>query len=148
MDATINEVFYQDQLIRAELGETKTDAPVLDWQRFPRFPKMSIEVTESKDPSDGGTHQLRLAMLIDNSVMKATADWIPNIDDLRTRVFTLDIDKHPVKLMQREKTHSVQFRLSRRRLVWGVPVPIVSAWEEIAESEVYYYKIGANPNRE
>jgi hypothetical protein len=148
MDATINEVFYQDQQLRVELGETKSEAPVLDWQRFPQFPSMSAEVEEDKDPSDGGTWQLRLEMLIDGSIMKGTTDWIPNNDDLRTRVHSLVIDKHPVKLMQREKVHSVRFRLSRRRMIWGVPLPIVSKWEEIGESEPRYYKIGANPNRE
>jgi hypothetical protein len=63
-------------------------------------------------------------------------------------VHTVEIDKHPVKLMQREKMHSVRFRLSRRRLVWGVPLPIVSKWEEIGDSEIRYYRIGSNPNRE
>jgi hypothetical protein len=148
MDATINDVFYQDQGARVELGETKADAPVLDWQRFPRFPCMSAEVEESTDPSDGGTYQLRLEMLIDNSVMKGTTNWIPNNDDFRVRTHTMEIDKHPIKLMQRQKGHSVRFRLSRRRMVWGVPLPIVSKWEEIGESEPRYYVIGANPNRE
>jgi hypothetical protein len=148
MDATINEVFYQDQQSRVELGETKTDAPVLDWQRFPQFPRMSAEVEEDKDPSDGGTYQLRLEMLIDNSVMKGVANWIPNNDDLRTRVHSLEVDKHPVRLMERNKVHSVRFRLSRRRMICGIPLPIVSEWQEIAESEPLYYKIGANPNRE
>jgi len=148
MEATINEVFYADQQTRVELGTTRPEAVTLDWQRFPRFPCMSAEVTESKDPSDGGTWQLRIETLIDGVVMKGATNWIPNDDDNRTRVFTHEIDKHPVKLMQRGKTHSVQFRLSRRRMVWGVPVPLVSKWEEIAESEVYYYKIGTNPNME
>ena len=145
MDAIINEVFYADQQRRVELGGTKAEAVTLDGYRFPMFPNMSIEVEESQDPSDGGTWQLRLEMLIDGKVMSGVADWIPNRDDLRTRVFSIEVDKHPVKLMQREKVHSVQYRLSTRRLIWGVPIPVVSAWEELAESEPYYYKIAKAP---
>jgi hypothetical protein len=148
MDATINEVFYQDQQVRVELGETKAEATLLNWQRFPLFPRMSAEIEEDKDPSDGGTWQLRLEMLIDGSIMKGTTNWIPNGDDLRTRVFSLDVDKHPVKLMVRNKVHSVKFRISKRRMVFGVPLPIVSKWQEIGESEPKYYKIGTNPNME
>jgi hypothetical protein len=148
MDATINEVFYQDQQVRVELGETKAEATLLNWQRFPLFPRMSAEVEEDKDPSDGGTWQLRLEMFIDGSIMKGVTDWIPNSDDLRTRTQTMEIDKHPVKLMKRDKVHSVKFRISKRRMVFGVPLPIVSAWQEIGESEPRYYKIGVNPNME
>ena len=139
--ATINDVFYQDQQTPVELGEAKGYPARLDGYRFSLFPNMSVEVEESQDPSDGGTYQLRLEMLIDNSIMKGQTNWIPNDDDLRTRTFTLEVDKHPVKLMQREKVHSVRFRLSKRRMVWGVPVPFVSAWQEIAESDPKYYVI-------
>ena len=148
MEATINEVFYQDQSTRKELGETKAEAPVLDWQRFPMFPRMSAEVEEDHDPSDGGTWQLRLEMIIDGVTMKGQTNWIPNDDDLRVRTHTMEIDKHPVALMKRGKVHSVKFRLSKRRMVWGVPLPYVSAWQEMGESELWYYKIGANPNME
>lgn len=145
MEATINEVFYQDQSTRKELGETKAEAPVLDWQRFPMFPRMSAEVEEDHDPSDGGTWQLRLEMIIDGVTMKGQTNWIPNDDDLRVRTHTMEIDKHPVALMKRGKAHSVKFRLSKRRMVFGVPLPTVSKWEEICESEPRYYVIGKSP---
>ncbi len=148
MEVTINEVFYSDQQKRVELGATRAEAPLLGWQRFPLFPRMSIEITESLDPSDGSIWQLRLTMLIDGVVMKGTTNWIPNNDDNRTRIYTLEVDKHPVKLMQRDRVHSVQFRLSRRRIVSGIPIPFVSKWEDIAESDIWYYKIGVNPNME
>jgi hypothetical protein len=148
VEATINDVFYQDQSTPVELGDSKDKATKLDWQRFPLFPRMSVNITEGLDPSDGGTWQLRLSMLIDGIVMKGTTNWIPNTDDKRTRTYALEVDKHPVKLMQREKVHSVQFKLARRRMVFGVPVPIVSSWEDIAESDLKYYVIGKNPNLE
>lgn len=145
VEADILEVFYQDQQTPVELGETKDEAVTLDGQRFPLFPRLSATVEESKDPSDGSIYQLRLEMLIDNSVMKGQTNWIPNEDENRIRVFSLEVDKHPVKLMQREKVHSVRFRLSHRRLVFGVPLPIVTSWEEMAESEPLYYKIARTP---
>ena len=144
--ATIEEVFYQDQQNPpVELGETKAEAVTLDGQRFPLFPNLSVNVEEDTDPGDGGTYQLRIEMLIDNSIMKGQTNWIPNTDDLRTRTFSLEVDKHPVKIMQREKVHSVRFRLSRRRMIWGVPLPLVSSWVEIAESDPKYYIIAKSP---
>jgi hypothetical protein len=33
-------------------------------------------------------------------------------------------------------------------MIWGVPLPFISKWEELCESEPRYYKIGTNPNME
>jgi hypothetical protein len=141
--ATINDVFYQDQQNPpVELGETKAEAVTLDGYRFPMFPRLSMNVEEGEDPADGGTYQLGIEMLIDGVITQGTTNWIPNQDDLRVRTFSVEVPKHPVKLMVREKAHSVRFRIKSRRVVFGVPLPGISGWIPLAESETYYYKIG------
>lgn len=139
--AIINRVFYQDQQNpEVDLGESKSSPVVLDGQRFPMFPSFTAEVEESLDEQDGGTYQLGIEMLIDGVLVVGQTNWIPNRDDLRTRPFTLSVPKHPVALMKRDKVHSVKFRIKSRRVVFGVPLPGISGWNPLAESETYWYK--------
>lgn len=146
MEATINGVFYQDNDVEVELGETKQEAVLLDWIKIRLASRMSANITMSKDPSDGGYYALLIGLFIDGVEAQYTTSWLRNDDDQRARTYTLEIPKIPIKLMQAEKTHSVQFKIGQRRVVFGIPLPALAPRNyDLAESEVYYYKIGPKP---
>lgn len=146
MNADINSVFVRDPAEPVELGETKQEAPVLDWVRFHLNPKIWTSITMSKDPSDGSDYALLIGLFIDGVEVKYVTDWLRNDDPKREREYALDIPKSPVKLMQSGKAHSVQIKVGERRTICSIPVPtFLSRNYDLAESEISYYKIGPKP---
>lgn len=147
VEATINGVFVRDPAEPVELGETKQEAPTLDGYRFHQMRNISTDITMSRDPQDGGNYALLIGCFIDGLETGYTTGWIRNDDDLRHREYAFEVPKHPVKLMAAApKVHTVQIKVGVRRTVFGIPLPaLISRNYDLAESDIYYYKIGLLP---
>lgn len=148
MEAKINDVFYLDADERVPLGETKAESPTLDGYRFAMTHNhISAEIEMSKDPSDGGYYSLLIGLFIDGIEAAYVTSWLRNEEDQRAIVYSLSVPDSPVKLNARTpKVHAVQFKIGKRRTVFGIPFPaLLSRNYDLAESDVFYYKIGKLP---
>jgi hypothetical protein len=140
MKAMINDVYYKDINTPIELGATKGEAPWLDAYRFRREPRFSVEIEEGPEPSDGNKHALLVGMFIDKVEVPFVTEWLPNQEKQRSRVYTFDIPKSPVKLMKAGKVHSVQFKIGGRAYKFGIPMILTDRVYDLGESEVFYYR--------
>lgn len=146
MEATIDEIFVRDPYEPVYLGETKAEAPTMDGYRFHLSHRITGVISMSHDPSDGSDYALLIGMFIDGKEAAFVTDWIPNIDDDRDREYSLEIPKSPVSLMSTKKVHTVQFKLGYRAVKFSVPVkPLTKRVYNLAESPIYYYKVGKIP---
>lgn len=144
MKADILDVYYKDINTPVLLGETKSEAPILDAYRFKREPRFSMDIEIGPEPSgDGMKHALLIGMFIDGVEVKGVTDWLPNTFENRIVTYTLNVPKSPVKLMDVKKVHKVQFKVGGRAYKFKIPVDLDPRVYDLGESPAYYYKIGA-----
>lgn len=145
MEAKVNSVYFTVGGEPTELPTEKSEVQTYDSYLFKLHRKIHFDVEMGYEPQDGLFHSLMFVVTVDGKEVDTVTDVLPRILDNRVGHYYADIPSY-AKYSKPGKYHTVQISIKHKAYVrnHSESGELVEdgKYEDIYDSEVYYYKVG------